>query len=95
MTIAYRCSDGTATAPDMVRVHVRPLENDYEFHVNVKRYAIADLPDNDEELSAWLRQRYVEKDLFLTKLHSSWIQGLDEQVWEEPFWKRNNKDIRT
>ncbi|KAI8138966.1 acyltransferase-domain-containing protein [Fennellomyces sp. T-0311] len=70
-------------APDMVRLHVRHLADEYQFHVNVKRFAIKDLPDNDEQLAAWLRKRYVEKDRFLSTLRHGWIKELDEEVWEE------------
>ncbi|KAG2225738.1 hypothetical protein INT45_011406 [Circinella minor] len=70
-------------APDMIRVHVRELGDEYEFHVNVKRIAINELPNDDEQLANWLRQRYVEKDQFLSKLCHGWTKNLDEKVWEE------------
>ena len=70
-------------APDMIRVHVRELGDEYEFHVNVKRIAINELPNDDEQLASWLRQRYVEKDQFLSKLRHGWTNNLDEKVWEE------------
>lgn len=74
---------GYNSPPDMVRVHTRRLDDEYEFHVNVKRFAIADLPQDDEQLAAWIRQRYLEKDLFLSRLADRWTDGLDEEVWEE------------
>ena len=67
----------------MIRLHVRELDDEYQFHVNVKRFAITDLPDNDEQLAAWLRTRYVEKDRFLSTLRHGWIKELKEEVWEE------------
>ncbi|KAI7856814.1 acyltransferase-domain-containing protein [Circinella umbellata] len=70
-------------APDMIRVHVRELGDEYEFHVNVKRIAINELPNDDDQLANWLRQRYVEKDQFLSKLCHGWTKNLDEKVWEE------------
>jgi lysophosphatidic acid acyltransferase/lysophosphatidylinositol acyltransferase len=51
--------------------------------VNVKRYAISDLPMDDEGIAHWLRQRYVEKDLFLGQLRDQWTNGLDIEVREE------------
>lgn len=34
-------------------------------HMHVRRYEIRRLPNSDKELSAWLRQRFVEKDALL------------------------------
>lgn len=85
-TIAYYHNSETAEfneAPDMIRVHVEDLSPEYEFHVNVKRYAISDLPMDDEGIAHWLRQRYVEKDLFLGQLRDKWTNGLDIEVREE------------
>lgn len=67
----------------MIRVHVENLSPEYEFHVNVKRYAISDLPLDDEGIANWLRQRYVEKDQFLGQLRDQWTNGLDIEVREE------------
>ncbi|CAO3597585.1 unnamed protein product [Absidia cylindrospora] len=85
-TLAYRHHSKNAEfneAPDMVRVHTSALSPEYEFHVNVKRYAISDLPTDDEGIAQWLRQRYVEKDQFLAQLRDRWTDGLDIQVREE------------
>ncbi|KAI8339620.1 acyltransferase-domain-containing protein [Chlamydoabsidia padenii] len=87
-TIAYLHHSKTAEfneAPDMIRVHVEDLSPEYEFHVNVKRYAINDLPTDDEGVARWLRQRYVEKDLFLAQLRDQWTNGLDIAVRDEPW----------
>ncbi|KAJ8653165.1 hypothetical protein O0I10_011214 [Lichtheimia ornata] len=88
-TICYnhRLQDNTTefnVAPDMVRVHVRELGDEYEFHVNVRRYPIEELPKDDEQLAAWLRQRYVEKDQLLTRMRERWTEGMD--VWSEEKW---------
>ncbi|KAI7886082.1 acyltransferase-domain-containing protein [Lichtheimia hyalospora FSU 10163] len=88
-TICYshQLQDNTTefnVAPDMVRVHVRELGDEYEFHVNVRRYPIEELPNEDEQLAAWLRQRYVEKDQLLTRMRESWTEGMD--VWSEEIW---------
>ncbi|KAG0174020.1 hypothetical protein DFQ30_006348 [Apophysomyces sp. BC1015] len=85
-TIAYRhrSTNKFQEAPNMVRVHTRALSPEYDFHINVKRFAIEDLPTDDEALTLWLRNRYVEKDLFLSKLRENWTDGLEEPVWDEP-----------
>jgi 1-acyl-sn-glycerol-3-phosphate acyltransferase len=40
-------------------------------HLDVRRYPIDELPDNDEELSAWLLQRFEEKDQRLDDFYRS------------------------
>ncbi|CAO3587208.1 unnamed protein product [Absidia cylindrospora] len=86
-TIAYRHLSKNAKfneAPDMVHIHTTDsLAPDYQFHVNIKRYAICDLPTDDDGIANWLRQRYVEKDHFLAKLRDQWTDGLDIEVREE------------
>ncbi|KAI8084652.1 uncharacterized protein BX664DRAFT_337491 [Halteromyces radiatus] len=85
-TIAYRHAVKQAQfneAPDMIRVHVDTLSPEYQFHVHVKRYAIKDLPTDEEGIANWLRQRWVEKDRFLTQLRDEWTDGLDIEVREE------------
>lgn len=65
----------------MVRLHTRRLDKEYDFHVHVRRYAIADLPQDDEALAAWLRDRYVDKDTFLSQMEKNWTHDLE--IWEE------------
>ncbi|KAI8376511.1 acyltransferase-domain-containing protein [Radiomyces spectabilis] len=87
-TIVYRHRATNAVfneAPTMIRVHAKSLDPEYDFHVNVKRFAIKDLPTDDEGLARWLRERYLEKDKFLAKMKSHWTDGLGEKVWEESF----------
>ncbi|KAF7724798.1 hypothetical protein EC973_000755 [Apophysomyces ossiformis] len=87
-TIAYRhrSTNTFQEAPNMIRVHTRALSPEYDFHIDVKRFAIEDLPTDDEELALWLRNRYVEKDRLLGKLRENWTDGLDGPVWDEPFY---------
>jgi hypothetical protein len=86
-TIAYRhggTKAGFGVAPDMIQIHVLPhLSPEYEFHVNVKRYAMEDLPSEEKELTHWLRQRFIEKDAFLDKIKENWVDGLGEEIWTE------------
>ncbi|CAO0791885.1 unnamed protein product [Mucor circinelloides] len=90
LTIAYRQTTnlkGINQAPSMVRAHVHSLWPEYEFHVNVRRYAIADLPEDENELGDWLRARWAEKDSILTTLKKCWIGGLDQKImWKETSW---------
>lgn len=42
-----------------------------EVHVDVRRYALADLPQAPEELAAWLQRRFEEKDDRLARFYAS------------------------
>lgn len=68
----------------MVCIHTTDsLAPSYQLHVHVKRYAICDLPTDDDGIANWLRQLFVEKDQFLAKLRDGWTDGLDIDVREE------------
>lgn len=74
-------------APSMVRAHIHSLWPEYQFHVHCRRFAIKDLPSDENELGDWLRDRWVEKDKILTSLREDWIGGLDKKIiWEETSW---------
>ncbi|KAI9338641.1 acyltransferase-domain-containing protein [Pilaira anomala] len=89
-TIAYRHRDHKKLfnqAPSMVRIHVRSLWPEYDFHVHCRRFAIKDLPKDEEELGNWLRDRWAEKDHILDTLRKDWTDGLDRAVmWNESSW---------
>jgi len=40
-----------------------------EIHLHVRRYAVDELPRQEHELAAWLRERFVEKDLLLERFY--------------------------
>lgn len=40
-----------------------------EVHIHVKRYAVADIPDDEEGFSKWMYQVYVEKDKRMAKFY--------------------------
>ncbi|CAG8440339.1 2080_t:CDS:2 [Acaulospora morrowiae] len=88
-TIAYRhISRGFQFPPNLLQVHAcSPLTPSWAFHVHVKRYAIKDLPRDDEELGEWVRQIFVEKDLLLEDMKHRWTQS-DKlgQVREEKYF---------
>ncbi|KAI7906135.1 uncharacterized protein BX663DRAFT_498951 [Cokeromyces recurvatus] len=86
-TIAYRNRRHPKRfnqAPSMIRAHIHSLWPEYEFHVHCRRFAIEDLPEDENELNDWLRARWLEKDRLLTLLRSQWINGLDKNImWKE------------
>ncbi|ORX61840.1 hypothetical protein DM01DRAFT_1360988 [Hesseltinella vesiculosa] len=89
LTIAYRHNVPGAEfneAPTMVELHTTTLSPDYQFHVHVRRFALEDLPQNDDAIGDWLRQRFVEKDLFLEQLRQDWTDALTIPVREEPWF---------
>ncbi|KAJ3045795.1 hypothetical protein HK097_001123 [Rhizophlyctis rosea] len=86
-TIAYYDNDrGFQTPPSIVRVHETTVNNDFKYHVHVRRYLIEDLPSDDEELHKWVMERYIEKDAFLEELKERWTEGKTLLVEESPFW---------
>ncbi|RKP09830.1 hypothetical protein THASP1DRAFT_13736, partial [Thamnocephalis sphaerospora] len=82
-TIAYQHSKrGFGVSPSLLRVHSHSLRGEYRFHVHVRRYAIDDLPNDDEELAKWVHQTYREKDALLEDLKTNWTG--DWNVWRTP-----------
>ena len=53
-----------------------------EVHYHVKRYDVSELPESEEDLEAWLRQRWVEKEerLRLFYKHRKFVQLLCDRV---------------
>ncbi|CAG8786637.1 3201_t:CDS:2 [Cetraspora pellucida] len=76
-TIAYRhITQGFQFPPNLLQVHsYSPLSPPWSFHVHVRRYAIKDLPQEDEKLSEWVRQIFVEKDALLEDMKTRWTQS--------------------
>ncbi|RUP51307.1 acyltransferase-domain-containing protein [Jimgerdemannia flammicorona] len=87
LTIAYNHRleglRGFGIPPDMLRVHAGRLSPEYDFHIHVRRYPIAELPEEDEALAEWVHDRYVEKDRILERLKDKWIDGVEGGVWTE------------
>ncbi|KAF9210349.1 hypothetical protein BGZ59_009543 [Podila verticillata] len=79
----YHKTKGFGVAPDLVRVHTGQLSPEYKFHVHVKRYNLDDLPKDEEKLSEWVIQKYVEKDAFLEQMKQNWTEGIEGGVWSE------------
>lgn len=82
----YHRTKGFGVPPDLVRVHTGRLSPEYKFHVHVRRYQIDDLPTDDEKLSEWVVQKYVEKDAFLEKMKDSWTSDIEGGVWTEKYY---------
>lgn len=47
----------------------------YKFHVHVRRYAMADLPDTEAELAKWLETRWIEKGEYLEEKREEWARS--------------------
>ncbi|CAG8582077.1 32585_t:CDS:2, partial [Gigaspora margarita] len=76
-TIAYRhITQGLQFSPNLLQVHAySPLTPPWSFHVHIKRYAIEDLPGDEESLSEWVKQIFVEKDALLEEMKTQWTQS--------------------
>jgi hypothetical protein len=89
-TIAYRYLPNPKKfhqAPSMVRAHIHSLWPEYQFHVHCRRFAIEDLPQDEQELSDWLREKWAEKDQIISILKKDWTEGLDKCImWKESSW---------
>jgi len=40
-------------------------------HFHVRRYLLSQLPENDDDLADWCKQRFVEKEIMLSKFHQN------------------------
>lgn len=75
ITIAYSHNNVFLNAPSILEsltLDSLSTHRGYKFHVDVKRFLIEDLPQNDAELSLWLESRWVEKGKFLEKKRQEW-----------------------
>ncbi|CAG8589466.1 1647_t:CDS:2, partial [Paraglomus occultum] len=50
-------------------------------HVHVRRYAIADIPNDENKFTEWLRQRWTEKDDLMTEFYS---KGRFTSIYDSP-----------
>lgn len=76
-TIVYRhITRGLQFPPNLLQIHAHTvLSPPWSFHVHVKRYAIKDLPKDEEKLTEWVRQKFVEKDALLEDMKYNWIHS--------------------
>ena len=47
----------------------------YQFHVDVKRFPLEDLPESEAELAKWLETRWIEKGEFLEQKREEWSRS--------------------
>lgn len=72
VTIAYYHKEkGFGAKPSLLQIHYGDLDG-YEFHVHVQKFNMCDLPDQDSKLSAWVFDRFKEKDALLERLKTHW-----------------------
>lgn len=64
-------------APDMIRLHTHAFEEEYKFHVHVRRYEMRELPVGGEEMKRWLVERFMEKDLFISRMSEKWLENVE------------------
>lgn len=58
----------TIATPDISKV----AEGGYRFEVNVRRFAMEGLPEDEKELARWIEQRWVEKGEWLERKRVEW-----------------------
>lgn len=51
------------------------LSRHYKFHIHVRRFAIADIPDDEEAVTKWLEDRWIDKDRLLTDMKREWTSA--------------------
>jgi len=78
MTIAYEHNHTFRAAPtiwESLSCDNLCGKRGFRFHVDVKRIAIADLPETDAELAKWLETRWLEKGNFLEAKREEWARS--------------------
>lgn len=56
------------------------LDREWRFFVHLERFAIEDLPQGEEDLAAWLEERWVEKGERLERSRGLLVEGRE---WDE------------
>ena len=78
-TIAYKNEKKMADLPmppNLIQVHAYPLLSPpWSFHVHIRRYAIEDLPKNEEKLVEWVKRIFVDKDNLLEEMKKHWTNA--------------------
>ncbi|KAJ5042108.1 uncharacterized protein L3040_004666 [Drepanopeziza brunnea f. sp. 'multigermtubi'] len=81
MTIAYEQNNKFLEAPtiwESLSCGGLSSKRGYKFHVHLRRFAVEDLPETDEELAKWLETRWVEKGEYLDEKREEWARGAIE-----------------
>ncbi|KAF8854483.1 hypothetical protein BDZ45DRAFT_747501 [Acephala macrosclerotiorum] len=77
MTIAYEHNHKFLEAPTIWESLANgglSTKKGYKFHVHVRRYLLADLPESDAELAKWLETQWVEKGEYLEEKREEWAR---------------------
>ncbi|KAE8442658.1 hypothetical protein EG329_002956 [Mollisiaceae sp. DMI_Dod_QoI] len=77
MTIAYEHNHKFLDAPtiwESLSIGDLSGKKGYKFHVHVRRYLLADLPQSDTELAKWLETKWVEKGEYLEEKREEWAR---------------------
>ncbi|RKF75520.1 putative 1-acyl-sn-glycerol-3-phosphate acyltransferase 5 [Golovinomyces cichoracearum] len=75
VTIVYSHMNKFQSAPSFMEslaLDSLSTHRGYKFHVDVRRFALVDLPETDAELALWLESRWVEKGMFLQNKKMEW-----------------------
>lgn len=77
MTLVYRDHAGhMQKAPTPVETHsCGDLSLHYRFHLHVRRFAIVDIPEDEESVTEWLEKRWQEKDRVLESMAREWTSA--------------------
>lgn len=63
-------------APTPVETHsYGDLSAHYKFHVHVRRFAVADIPEEEDAVTQWLEDRWVEKDRIVASMEHEWTSA--------------------
>ena len=77
MTIAYGHNNKFLDAPtiwESLSLDDLSGKRGYKFHVDVKRFLLEDLPEDDAGLAKWLERRWIEKGEFLEAKREEWAR---------------------
>ncbi|KAJ3128474.1 hypothetical protein HK098_004369 [Nowakowskiella sp. JEL0407] len=92
LTIAYKHDEkGFQAFPSVINLHTTPLKG-YHFNIHVRRFLIADLPEDEEELSQWVINMWKEKDEILEYMKTNWTDGLPMVDLPSPLWKSATRE---
>jgi hypothetical protein len=80
---------GFGHPPDMVRAHSASMKGEYRFHVHVRRFAMKDLPMDEQGLSDWVCKVWKEKDEYLQGMKETWERQRQRLGWKNAIVESN------
>lgn len=51
------------------------ISKHYDFHLHVRRFPIDEIPEEEDAVTSWLENRWIEKDQILSQMDSHWTQA--------------------